>query len=371
MPDPVPYKSSKPLPPLVPGPIDPRAAPPGPPPELSLPAGHSSAFQCENYAFHHNVYFHYGAIGLRRSDLGSGPTIVVDTNDLSGLDLINPGNPFQLGVAQTFTQVQPNLEWGYAATVGIIGHSHSLELTGFYLPEQATTTGLTAPGMLNTFFVNPPVGFAGNNGLFTDADIITTSLQTALGSVEMNVRHYKAFKHIEPIYGIRYMDLQERFSMFVDDDGLTFVNNLGQRNATRQATYSVRAVNRIVAPQFGIECQHKIVPGVAVGLYSKAAVGVNFAKTRITLNRGDGLVGLGFSGRHRINISGIGDVGGYLDLYFLERFRARFGYQVLFMVNVLEAVDQIDFNLANPRGRQDNSSDIIYHGPRIEVQLLF
>lgn len=49
MPEPVPVGRLKKLPPLKPGPITPFDAPPGPSDDLSLPAGHTSAFQLEHY----------------------------------------------------------------------------------------------------------------------------------------------------------------------------------------------------------------------------------------------------------------------------------------------------------------------------------
>ena len=46
----------KPQPDLVPGPLTPQVAPPGPPDSLALPSGHSSAFQLENYATESALY---------------------------------------------------------------------------------------------------------------------------------------------------------------------------------------------------------------------------------------------------------------------------------------------------------------------------
>src|SRR5262245_21659006 len=75
MPEPVPCLT----PDLVPGPINPLAAPAGPPPEFTLPAGHSGAFQCENCAPTCNLYFHLGSQSLQRaSGLGKGALAVFD-----------------------------------------------------------------------------------------------------------------------------------------------------------------------------------------------------------------------------------------------------------------------------------------------------
>src|SRR5262249_264934 len=86
---------------LIPGPISPLAAPPGPPACLSLPAGHSGAFQCENFVPDQGVYFHVGTQGLMRQRLGSLPVAVLDPINLDTGIAPRPGRP----VIQTLDSV--------------------------------------------------------------------------------------------------------------------------------------------------------------------------------------------------------------------------------------------------------------------------
>src|SRR5262245_41285015 len=79
IPAPVPLGGcNEPPPNLVPGPISPLAAPPGPPSDLSLPSEHTSAFQCEEFACHKHVFFHFGAQALQRNHLGHMITAYFD-----------------------------------------------------------------------------------------------------------------------------------------------------------------------------------------------------------------------------------------------------------------------------------------------------
>src|ERR1700722_19724683 len=63
--EPLRYKP-EPQPDLVPGPVTPLVAPPGPPDSLALPSGHSSAFQCENYTTESACFGSAGGFGLAR-----------------------------------------------------------------------------------------------------------------------------------------------------------------------------------------------------------------------------------------------------------------------------------------------------------------
>ena len=90
----------------------------------------------------------------------------------------------------------------------------------------------------------------------------------------------------------------------------------------------------------------------------------------MVLPRGDGF--LGTHGAHtRHNFSQVYEIGTYLDIYLLERLRARAGYMALWVSNVPEAVDQVSFDLSAPLGRRDNTGSIFFHGPSVELQFLF
>src|SRR5262249_17430621 len=147
----------------------------------------------------------------------------------------------------------------------------------------------------------------------------------------------------EWILGVRYFDLQERLSIFTDDDGIV----AQPPNSALQALYSVRTHNRILAGQFGVEWSCPLVSRVAVSAMAKGAWGVNFLDVQHLLKRGDGLIG--FDNRRRQTIfSHLYEAGLFADVLLTDQLRVRAGYQVLFVVDVPEARSQIDFNLANP-----------------------
>ena len=54
-----------------------------------------------------------------------------------------------------------------------------------------------------------------------------------------------------------------------------------------------------------------------------------------------------------------------------ERLRARAGYMAMWVADVPEAVDQVNFDLTAPFGRRDSTGTIFFHGPSIELQFLF
>lgn len=373
MPEPLPVGACpSPTPNLVPGPISPLAAPPGPKEDLSLPANHSSAFQCEEFAVHPNLYFHAGTQFLQRQRLGHQVAIYTDGLGAAQLDNgvnINP-NAFQPVLDSNGLVSQ--MVGGVKAAMGYLWDNYGVELSGYYIPLRSTDSFVVGdPFQLNSFFINPPPGFQGNNGLWLQGDRAGYTLENTIWNAELNVRYYsKAVTGLEPILGIRYLDQRERYGITFDDDGLAFPNVLGQPNQTRIATYAVRSINRIVAPQAGIEYQFNIVKGLVVGLNTKVSLGVNLAETLVTLDRGDGVRGLTGT-RSRTNFAQVYEFGATVDLYLLERMRVRAGYMAMFLGGVLDASDQVNFDLSQPRGRQDNFSYIFYHGPSIELQFLF
>jgi hypothetical protein len=367
MPEPVPCAPTG----LVPGPITPQMAPPGPPDCLSLPEGHSSAFQCEEFAVHNFCYFHIGTQSLERGSLGNGTVAFLEQ---SGVPLDNgqrPLLPLAMQPLLTFGDLEPAQAYGVKGAIGYLFDNYGIELSGFYIPEKNANSSVVRPGLVNVFLDNPPLGFEGNNDIGLQADSALISLRTKLYNGEVNVRYCnKAVTHVEPIIGVRYMDVDERFALTVFDDSVSFRDNFGRFDVTRVATLSTRVHTRFVGPQAGFECSGNILPGVVLGLNGKGALGASFNDVDVNLRRGDGFEGSRNS-RNTTRFSQVYEAGAFLDLYLLERFRFRGGYQALCIVGVPEAVDQINFDLSVPQGRVDNTGTIFFHGPTLEFQFLF
>src|SRR5262245_4318633 len=200
MPEPVPIaasqaKSKKQIPPenLVPGPLGPDLAPLGPSDDLSLPENIPSAFSWNNYACHDNVFLHLGSRLLTRNRLGHAtfayadstrrPAFAfIDTDNDAGEDLTQrdffiddlvvdlrdsgqappvPGNIFTV---HDPNNIRPGMTTGATASIGYVGQSSSVELSGFYMPRNSERLVTFFPRGINAPFANAPTGFEGDNG---------------------------------------------------------------------------------------------------------------------------------------------------------------------------------------------------------------
>src|SRR5207248_8575293 len=83
---PPPGQGGKSPPNLVPGPLSPFDAPPGPSDDLGLPPEVKNAFPCEDYPPPARAFFHLGSQALQRQRLGHGITAIIDSGNSSQLD---------------------------------------------------------------------------------------------------------------------------------------------------------------------------------------------------------------------------------------------------------------------------------------------
>jgi hypothetical protein len=367
-PEPLPCGQTPPGPEMVPGPIDPSAAPPVPPQGTEYPADHTSAFQCEEFVRDDHCYVEACAVGWLRQKLGNGtPLVFGDPSNLKN-GIIGGNN---LPVMQNLDDIGQDWNFGPKLTVGYQWQNQALEVTGFWIPSSNNNTYTQMPGMLDLPFHNPPLGFEGDNGMWTHADQVVSTFKSNTWNAEINYRYTDAaITDAELILGVRYLALYETLGIFTGDDDLTFPTANGP-DPTRQATYQVQTYNHIIAPQIGFEWGHACTPYFTLGVTGKAACGVNLAEIHTTLTRGDGLVGVDSKRNEVIPFAGIYEAGAFLDFNILEKMRLRVGYNGMFLVNVAPASDQIDFDLAHPGGHNDIHSTIFYHGPMAELQFLF
>jgi hypothetical protein len=320
----------------------------------------------------------YGSIGymaLQRQLLGHGAAAVLDTAS-GGVDT---GNLPPAGAPEVANFHDVNMRWnqGGRVTIGYHCDGQAFELSGFYLSQSSSAKVFENPGRLDTFFnVNgnftvAPIGFEGDNGLWLQADVIKLRLQTALGNAEANYRCWlSADSNFSWLIGIRYLDLYERFSFYTGDDDLTVIGVNGQPDPTRQATYSVTAHNQILAPQLGFECNRAINCWLAFTMSAKGAWGANFLTVDVNLKRGDGFQGP-HNGRSQTLFSQLYETGFFLDFRLRECARLRAGYDLMWVVDVAEALGQFDYNLAHTSGQTKNNQSIFYHGPLVELSFLF
>ncbi len=267
--------------------------------------------------------------------------------------------------------VQTPYSWGPRASVGFHYGDSTVEFSGFYLPNQGSTFELIETGRIDlpfAFFGNP-TELNANAGVWLQADRIRVTFETEMAGAEGNYR-YTSGNNFEWIIGVRYLDMAERFSIFVDDEigGDVF------EDPTMQATYTTRTHSRILAPQLGGEGGFFLCPWVAVGGMCKGAWGVNFTEIDTAVFRGDDLIP---RTRPRTSVSSnqfsqIYEINLFADFLCGSRCFFRAGYQALWLVGVPEAVDQINFNvfdLTSNSGR--TAGTIFYHGPMLTFNLRF
>jgi hypothetical protein len=258
-------------------------------------------------------------------------------------------------VIQQFNNLDPRMDIGVRGTLGYMFENCALEYTGYYIFENNKAIDTLFAKRVDTFFFNVPPGFEGNRNLFLQADRLNTSFQSSFWNNEVNLRRWNSgLTGCDLIVGVRYLEQRESLNMFVDAD----VNKTVQASAEAitanltipastlalAANYAVFTKNRILAPQFGFEYACPVCPWVSLGLYAKGAWGANFLETEVSLIRSDGYVGFD-THRSATVFSQVYDTGVFADFHFLERLRVRAGYNMVWLLGIAAAPDQVDFNL--------------------------
>lgn len=386
IPEPMSYPQKHPLPDLRPGPITPEVAPMGPPPDLSLPANHISAFQCENFPTEEAFFASLGGLGLQRYRLQERQYVFreVTPNPAAPPDL-SPATFYPLlpraarPALQDFVNIHPDLNYGARLSAGYLFGNQAVELSGWYIfPNTKSQTTeqrgrLTVPfGTVSTSF---PIGFEGNNGLWVNADRVVASYTHQTGNLELNYRNWNAgINNTELIFGVRYAHSLESIGIFTDDEAFA-LNVVGGTDLRRAATYTATTRNNIVALQMGGEYSTNVpLPLLQRFMWftmqGKAAFGPNFIDRRFKLIRGDGLKGLDTS-QTDVSFGQIYEVMAAVDLHLMERLRLRLGYQGVALIGTSNAGTQVNFNL-NAQGRQQlDYNSQLFHGPLAELQFLF
>jgi hypothetical protein len=260
--------------------------------------------------------------------------------------------------------------WGLNGSFGYMFDDAALEVAGFYVPNNSSQIEARQPGRLFLFFHEPPVGLEGDNGMWRQADRVVATLTSELSSGELNYRWWSRSHYgLEGILGVRYLGINEKISIFTDDDGL-LVNDVTNRpDPNRQATVSVRSHNRLVAAQAGFEGYLPVFKWAGIGTIAKGAWGPNFLTVDHRITRGDLFVGRS-ERRDDVLFSQVYEISAFADIFLWEKIRLRAGYNVMWALGVNEAIRQIDYDLLQP-GPHKNDGSIFYHGPMIELHLIF
>ncbi len=341
------------------------------PADLSISANSPGAFMDSNPAPQSGCYAYAGFIALMRQKLGHGPVAYENPHFVHQPDTGNIPLRRNLIDALDWNQITPDMTFGPTATVGYLVGNQAVEVSGFYVPQHTDNATLLSAGSLFVPFKNAPIGFEGDNGLWRQADAVRLQLKSDVTSGEVNYRAWNsAFTGPELILGVRYFGSNEKASIITDDDILTVRDINLNPDPRREATYSVRAQNRLIGGQVGFEWNCVLHKCLTLNVLGKAALGPNLWQATYSLTRGDGFSPLHIRD-HATLFSQLYEVGAFADVQLFERMKIRAGYGGFWFVNVAEAVDQVNYNLQTQGTTRDEHGSIFYHGPRFELQFLF
>src|SRR5262249_19022530 len=152
-----------------------------------------------------------------------------------------------------------------------------------------TKKGGVNPGRLDLPFINPPVGFEGNNGLWLQADQVEDQLRITFANAEANYRCWNTgVNGPDLLLGVRDVNYAEALGIHTDDEGARTRDIDGKPDPLRIAVYRPNVRNNIVAPQIGFEWAGPVpyLPDclckrVWVGIDAKVGLGVNFLNSKI------------------------------------------------------------------------------------------
>lgn len=308
----------------------------------------------------YDYYLSVGWLGLKRQDNDRRPLFVRDpvTSD----DDRSP--PASAPVIATTQVPDAGFHSGIRWATGVVDRDAAIEFAGFLLPNQTKNTTLTMPGRISGLFFNPPAGF---ENLFDNADRVRFSFRHQLYSLEGNYHWASAptGTGFDYMVGFRYLDLQERYAFTVEDNSI----QIGP-NPAETATYSARTHNHLIGPSLGWGARTPIFDWLGVSWFLRGSWFANRADVDIELLRQDGLVGVQGS-RSSWRFSHMYEINVALELYFGDFCRVKGGYNLLWLLDVAEAANQVSYDLSNPRGNRSFGGDIFYHGPSVEVEFNF
>lgn len=358
---------------LVPGPLRPEMTPPVPPEMTSLPSSHTSAFQLENYPPESKWYAMFGAGWLKRYRVEPSVQIFADPNQNLDTGFLSAR---RLPVVSDGSSYNTPWPWHGRFTLGYLCGNQAFEVTGFYQPSTGRTLAtFQEPGRLFVPFTVPGggtlLGFEGNNGLWTQADRVQTTFESTIGGVEANYRVANSGINLpDLILGFRHLHVRERLGIFTDDEAL-IVDEFGRSDPLRQATYASQVRTNFLGLQMGGEWSASMLKDkLLLTLIGKAALGVNLIERNRSLYRGDGFQGFDTS-TTRVQFGGVGDVQAAIDVPLLEKARLRLGYQALWLVGTTTASSQVELDLTQQDRGTFGYRTLFYHGPLIELHLLF
>jgi len=329
----------------------------------------------ERRAFYGKV----GYVGLMRESLPRTPLVAIEP--ALTLDTTDPTNPFLRPTTDgdpvalspfifDLASVSPRIHNGVQFSLGLQDNDAGMmfELGGYYAAFGAIRKDMTAPGRLDTPYINAPIGFQDTAGLWLNADYMQFVFGNSVWSGEANLRWFgSTWKGLDVNYlvGLRYIKLYERFSHYTIDDDIQF----GVNDPTTRATLTWKAENDMVGGQVGFGLTSWLTQVWNISYDQKIALLANGAKTRNELVRDDGLVG--FNDAHTTWRFASAYEGGLFLGLGTGAWRLRAGYEWKLFVGVSSVNQQFTYDLEQAPFRHKSTDSIFYHGPSASIEWVF
>lgn len=314
-------------------------------------------------------YGKIGYLGLKRNSLKDIPLVSQESafNNLDGLGNSTFGlTPFIGNV----TDVSSGLNNGLQAFIGLQDDCRNMifEIGGFYTVNTATSRSFESLGRLDSPYINAPVGFQDNAGLWTNADYMNLYYKNSIYSGEANLRFFgTCWRTLDVNYliGFRYIKLQDSLQHYTIDDDLQLLVD----DPTTRARLNWRAANDMLGLQIGWGLTQRLTQVWSLSWDQKIAFLCNTATTTSSLVRDDGLIGYESSISSK-RFAQAYETGLYLDMSS-GNMRLRAGYDLKIYVGVATADGLFNYDLQTAPTTRNTTDTVIYHGPSISLEFVF
>ena len=120
----------------------------------------------------------------------------------------------------------------------------------------------------------------------------------------------------------------------------------------------------------GADAAYDVCGWLLAGASVRTAIGYNFVEAKEVLRRGDGVIGSRVR-REDEQFSYLFQGDAHVDVFATDHIVLRAGWQVMWIMHFQEAVDQVDFDLSPDFLTKKYNGQAFYHGPLVELQIIF
>ncbi len=262
-----------------------------------------------------------------------------------------------------------DIDWdsGFALSIAMpVGNNRMLEIGGMYIehdgnagfagrPDSLYIPGATSGGTFLTS-VNPSY----TSTVFSAAVTGLADFESTTWSIEANV--WQDWGGTRVFYGVRYISFEDSLSLFADDDG--------DGDPTEIGTFDVETDNDLFGIQAGVAESFDL--GNRWSISGKGGAGLYYAdrEKTIVVAEGSGPSLTSFS-QDDNGLAVVFDGEVTLDWAVSDRVTLSLGYQVLWIGNVAEAMDNLP--LANTAAEYTKFEDdgVLYHGGVLRAKFTF